>query len=81
MDIAMDTRFSSRGKYIAGAYGKADSGETTSNGKKGNLVLGSGFRVAGLGSVIAVASSALLLLSGRIRILRIGACIRLIGLL
>ena len=33
MDIAMDTRFSSRGKYIAGAYGKADSGETTSNGK------------------------------------------------
>lgn len=35
MDIAMDARFSSRGKYIAGAYGKADSGETTSNGKRG----------------------------------------------
>lgn len=80
MDIAMGTRFSSRGKYIAGAYGKADSGETTSSGK-GNLVLGSGFHVAGLGSVIAVASSALLLLSGRIRILHIGARIRLIGLL
>lgn len=35
MDIAMDTRFSSRGKYIAGAYGKADSGETTFNGERG----------------------------------------------